>query len=139
VHEYAQRNLATMLRVPIEQLDLDSQLPFDLLPEEKIEDFKSRYSLIVELGRRDKLTVRQLIGRLGGGRGHLTFAAPPSKWRTRLSCGSPTEPADGFQHHAGRAAVPVLELFVDKWCLSFARADCFEVSTRGARCVNTTA
>jgi FMN-dependent oxidoreductase (nitrilotriacetate monooxygenase family) len=96
VHEYAQRNLAHMLRVPIEQLDLDSQLPFDLLPEEDIEDFKSRYTLIVELGRREKLTVRQLIGRLGGGRGHLTFAGTAEQVADTIELWFTNGAADGF-------------------------------------------
>jgi FMN-dependent oxidoreductase (nitrilotriacetate monooxygenase family) len=96
VHEYAQRNLAHMLRVPIEQLDLDSQLPFDLLPEEDIEDFKSRYTLIVELGRREKLTVRQLIGRLGGGRGHLTFAGTAEQVADTSELWFTNGAADGF-------------------------------------------
>jgi len=96
VHEYAQRNLAHMLRVPIEQLDLDSQLPFDLLPEEDIEDFKSRYTLIVELGRREKFTVRQLIGRLGGGRGHLTFAGTAEQVADTIELWFTNGAADGF-------------------------------------------
>jgi FMN-dependent oxidoreductase (nitrilotriacetate monooxygenase family) len=113
VHEYAQRNLATMLRVPIEQLDLDSQLPFDLLPEEKIEDFKSRYSLIVELGRREKLTVRQLIGRLGGGRGHLTFAGTAEQVADTIELWFTNGAADGF--NIMPAVLPSgLELFVEQ-------------------------
>ncbi len=113
VHEYAQRNLAQMLRVPIEQLDLDNQLPFDLLPEEKIEDFKSRYTLIVELGRREKLTVRQLIGRLGGGRGHLTFAGTAEQVADTIELWFTNGAADGF--NIMPAVLPSgLELFVDQ-------------------------
>jgi alkanesulfonate monooxygenase SsuD/methylene tetrahydromethanopterin reductase-like flavin-dependent oxidoreductase (luciferase family) len=33
----------------------------------------------VDLGRRENLTVRHLIGRLGGGRGHRTFAGTPEQ------------------------------------------------------------
>jgi FMN-dependent oxidoreductase (nitrilotriacetate monooxygenase family) len=113
VHEYAQRNLAHMLRVPIEQLDLDSQLPFDLLPEEDIEDFKSRYTLIVELGRREKLTVRQLIGRLGGGRGHLTFAGTAEQVADTIELWFTNGAADGF--NIMPAVLPSgLELFVEQ-------------------------
>ncbi|MFE2086716.1 hypothetical protein ACWD4L_38940 [Streptomyces sp. NPDC002596] len=36
--------------------------------EDEIEGAKSRYTLIVELARREKPTVRQLIGRLGRAR-----------------------------------------------------------------------
>ncbi|WP_437288320.1 LLM class flavin-dependent oxidoreductase [Sorangium sp. So ce406] len=84
--EYAKRQLAQTLRVKPEDLDLDAELPKDLPSEDQIEGAKSRYTLIVTLARRERLTVRQLIGRLGGGRGHRTFA------------GTPEQVADAIQH-----------------------------------------
>ncbi|MDC0680193.1 LLM class flavin-dependent oxidoreductase [Sorangium atrum] len=84
--EYAKRQLAQTLRVKPEDLDLDAELPRDLPSEDQIEGAKSRYTLIVSLARRERLTVRQLIGRLGGGRGHRTFA------------GAPEQVADAIQH-----------------------------------------
>ena len=96
VHEHGQRMLAGLLRVPIDQLDLDSQLPDDLPAESEIEDFKSRYSLIVELGRREHLTIRQLIGRLGGGRGHFTFAGTPEQVANMIEEWFTNGAADGF-------------------------------------------
>ncbi|KYF77336.1 monooxygenase [Sorangium cellulosum] len=84
--EYAKRQLAQTLRVEPEDLDLDAELPKDLPSEDQIEGAKSRYTLIVTLARRERLTVRQLIGRLGGGRGHRTFA------------GTPEQVADAIQH-----------------------------------------
>jgi FMN-dependent oxidoreductase (nitrilotriacetate monooxygenase family) len=96
VHEHGQLMLSRLLRVPIDQLGLDSQLPDDLPPESEIEDFKSRYSLIVELGRREHLTVRQLIGRLGGGRGHFTFAGTPEQVADVIELWFTNGAADGF-------------------------------------------
>ncbi|MGX6600754.1 LLM class flavin-dependent oxidoreductase [Micromonosporaceae bacterium Da 78-11] len=84
--EYALRQLAETLRLRPDDLHLDRPLPADLPPEDEIEGAKSRYTLIVELARRENLTVRQLIGRLGGGRGHRTFA------------GTPEQVADAIQH-----------------------------------------
>ncbi|WP_201770581.1 LLM class flavin-dependent oxidoreductase [Sorangium cellulosum] len=84
--EYAKRQLAQTLRVKPEELELDAELPRDLPSEDQIEGAKSRYTLIVCLARRERLTVRQLIGRLGGGRGHRTFA------------GTPEQVADAIQH-----------------------------------------
>ncbi|WP_437734485.1 LLM class flavin-dependent oxidoreductase [Sorangium sp. So ce1335] len=84
--EYAKRQLAQTLRVKPEDLELDAELPKDLPSEDQIEGAKSRYTLIVTLARRERLTVRQLIGRLGGGRGHRTFA------------GTPEQVADAIQH-----------------------------------------
>ncbi|BCJ62002.1 LLM class flavin-dependent oxidoreductase [Micromonospora endophytica] len=71
--------IGATLRVAPEDLDLDRELPADLPSEDEIEGAKSRYTLIVTLARRERLTVRQLIGRLGGGRGHRTFAGTPQQ------------------------------------------------------------
>jgi FMN-dependent oxidoreductase (nitrilotriacetate monooxygenase family) len=110
--EYARLQLAQTLRVQPEALALDAELPAELPDEDQIEGAKSRYTLIVTLARRERLTVRQLIGRLGGGRGHRTFA------------GTPEQVADAIQHWWERGAAdgfnimpPVLpsglERFVD--------------------------
>ncbi len=96
VHEHAQRMLSGLLRVPIDELELDSQLPEDLPDESEIEDFKSRYSLIVEMGRREKLTIRQIIGRLGGGRGHFTFTGTPDQIADTIEEWFTNGAADGF-------------------------------------------
>lgn len=65
--EYARIQLAKTLRVDPEDLPLDRQLPDNLPSEDEIEGARSRYTRIVQLARRERLTVRQLIGRLGGG------------------------------------------------------------------------
>jgi FMN-dependent oxidoreductase (nitrilotriacetate monooxygenase family) len=96
VHEHAQRMLSRLLRVPVEELDLDSQLPDSLPAESEIEDFKSRYSLIVEMGRREKLTIRQIIARLGGGRGHFTLTGTPEQVADTIEEWFTNGAADGF-------------------------------------------
>lgn len=84
--QYAIGQLATTLRVDPATLELDAPLPEEIPTEDEIEGSKSRYTLIVDLARRESLTVRQLIGRLGGGRGHRTFT------------GTPVQVADTIQH-----------------------------------------
>lgn len=112
VAEYAHQQLANTLRVPLEQLDLDRELPADLLPEDAIEGAKSRYTLIVELARRERLTVRQLIGRLGGGRGHRTFTGTPEQVADTIEEWFRGGVADGF--NIMPPLLPSgLELFVD--------------------------
>ncbi|MFE5311246.1 LLM class flavin-dependent oxidoreductase [Isoptericola sp. NPDC056605] len=96
VPEYARRQLAATLRVDPEDLPLDRQLPADLPDEDEIEGAKSRYTLIVELARRERLTVRELIGRLGGGRGHRTLAGTPEQVADALQEWYDAEAADGF-------------------------------------------
>jgi hypothetical protein len=51
-----------------QELHLVSELPNDLPDEDAIEGAKSRYTLAVTLVRRERLTVRQLFGRLVGPR-----------------------------------------------------------------------
>jgi FMN-dependent oxidoreductase (nitrilotriacetate monooxygenase family) len=94
--EYAKRQLAQTLRVPPEVLELDAELPADIPDEDQIEGSKSRFTLIVSLARRERLTVRQLIGRLGGGRGHRTFAGTPEQVADAIQNWWENGAADGF-------------------------------------------
>jgi FMN-dependent oxidoreductase (nitrilotriacetate monooxygenase family) len=96
VAEYARRQLAQLLRVEPELLTLDAELPDSLPAEDQIEGAKSRYTLVVELARRERLTVRQLIGRLGGGRGHRTFAGTPEQLAETIEDWHTNGAADGF-------------------------------------------
>jgi FMN-dependent oxidoreductase (nitrilotriacetate monooxygenase family) len=111
--EYAKRQLAQTLRVKEHDLDLDAELPKDLPDEDAIEGAKSRYTLVVSLARRERLTVRQLIGRLGGGRGHRTFAGTPEQVADAMQLWWENGAADGFN-----VMPPVLpsglRLFVDQ-------------------------
>jgi alkanesulfonate monooxygenase SsuD/methylene tetrahydromethanopterin reductase-like flavin-dependent oxidoreductase (luciferase family) len=111
--EYARIQLAKTLRVAPEDLPLDRQLPDNLPGEDEIEGAKSRYTLIVQLARREKLTVRELIGRLGGGRGHRTFTGTPVQVADAIQEWFDGGAADGFN-----IMPPVLpsglETFVDQ-------------------------
>ena len=94
--EYARIQLARTRRVNPEDLPLDRQLPDNLPSEDEIEGAKSRYTLIVELARRERLTVRELIGRLGGGRGHRTFTGTPVQVADAIQEWFEAGAADGF-------------------------------------------
>ncbi len=94
--EYAIEQLAELLKVDPARLHLDRELPADLPEEEEIEGAKSRRTLVVNLGRRERLTVRQLIGRLGGGRGHFTFAGTPTQVADVITEWYREGAADGF-------------------------------------------
>ncbi|MFD5798029.1 LLM class flavin-dependent oxidoreductase [Streptomyces diastatochromogenes] len=96
VYDHGVSRLESLLQLPAGTLELDAQLPADLPPESAIEGAKSRYTLIVELARRERLTVRQLIGRLGGGRGHLTFAGTPEQVADQIETWFTQGAADGF-------------------------------------------
>jgi len=94
--EYALPQLAELLQVDVADLRLDRELPENLPEEQAIEGAKSRRTLVVELGRRERLTVRQLIARLGGGRGHLTFAGTPEQIADAIGLWFDGGAADGF-------------------------------------------
>jgi len=94
--EYAKRQLAQVLRVDPGLLELDAELPRDLPGEDQIEGQKSRYTLIVNLARRERLTVRQLLARLGGGRGHRTFSGTPEQVADAIESWWQSGAADGF-------------------------------------------
>ena len=64
------------------------------------------------LARRERLTVRQLIGRLGGGRGHRTFTGTPEQVADAIEDWFDSGAADGF--NIMPAVLPSgLEAFVD--------------------------
>ncbi|MEU9156391.1 LLM class flavin-dependent oxidoreductase [Streptomyces sp. NPDC048417] len=96
VHRHGVDRLERLLQLAPGTLELDAQLPADLPSEDAVEGAKSRYTLVVELARRDRLTVRQLIGRLGGGRGHLTFAGTPEQIADAIGTWFTEGAADGF-------------------------------------------
>lgn len=112
VYTHGVDGLERLLQLPPNTLELDAPLPTDLPPEDAIEGAKSRYTLVVELARRDRLTVRQLIGRLGGGRGHLTFAGTPEQVADAIGTWFTQGAADGF--NIMPAVLPSgLDAFVD--------------------------
>jgi FMN-dependent oxidoreductase (nitrilotriacetate monooxygenase family) len=112
-YEHGRGRLAELLHVPLERLGLDDRLPDDLPPPARVNGAQSRYELVVSLARRDRLTVRELIGRLGGGRGHRTFAGTPEQVADQIEAWFGDGAADGFN-----IMPPVLpsglDLFVDE-------------------------
>ncbi|MFF9085452.1 LLM class flavin-dependent oxidoreductase [Streptomyces sp. NPDC014991] len=96
VYDHGVARLESLLQLEPGTLELDARLPADLPPESAVEGAKSRYTLVVELARRERLTVRQLIGRLGGGRGHLTFAGTPEQVADQIGTWFTEGAADGF-------------------------------------------
>jgi FMN-dependent oxidoreductase (nitrilotriacetate monooxygenase family) len=113
VPEYARDQLAGLLGLDPAELELDRELPPGLPEEDQVEGMKSRYTLIVELARRERLTVRQLIGRLGGGRGHRTFTGTAEQVADAIEDWADHGAADGF--NIMPAVMPSgLEAFVDR-------------------------
>ncbi|BBH69159.1 monooxygenase [Actinoplanes sp. OR16] len=128
--EYARLQLAERFGVDPSVLKLDEPLPSHLPGEDEIEGAKSRYTLIVDLARRENLTVRQLIGRLGGGRGHRTFTGTPVQVADAIQEWYSGGAADGF--NIMPAVLPSgLTTFVDEVVPILAERGLFRTSYEG--------
>lgn len=94
--EYAKKTLAQQLQVAPDVLELDEVLPEGLETATSKEKSTSRRDLILDLGYRKNLTVRQIIRELGSGRGHQTFAGTPEQLADRIEYWFKAGAADGF-------------------------------------------
>lgn len=109
-HPLAQ--LAHDIGIPAAEIDLDAPLPDDVRPVEEIQGNRARYELTLALARREQLTVRQLLLRLGSGRGHRAFTGTPEQVADDIELWASTGAADGF--NIMPAVLPSgLEVFVD--------------------------
>ena len=95
VPEYGLRQLASLIGVELDENDLDHPLP-ELGDVRHVQGHQSRFTVVTELARREKLTVRQLLVRLGGGRGHRTFTGTPEQIADTLEEWFAAGAADGF-------------------------------------------
>jgi FMN-dependent oxidoreductase (nitrilotriacetate monooxygenase family) len=110
--EYALAQLSFFLETEIGEDQLDEKLP-ELAGVDSVNRHKSRYDLIVNLARSEDLTVRQLIGRLAGGRGHRTMVGTPEQVADDLESWFVNRAADGFNYMP--PTIPdQLEVFVDQ-------------------------
>jgi len=95
VPPYGLGQLSNVFGVDLSGLDLDAPLP-DVPIEDANEGQRSRATLIATIARRDKLTVRELLVRLAGGRGHRTFTGTPEQLADDLELWFRDGGADGF-------------------------------------------
>jgi FMN-dependent oxidoreductase (nitrilotriacetate monooxygenase family) len=92
---YGLRQLSQLLGTEISEAELDRPLR-DLGAVEHIQGHQSRFQLVTELARRDNLTVRELLARMGGGRGHRTFTGTPEQIADTIEEWFRGGAADGF-------------------------------------------
>ncbi|GAC70394.1 putative FMNH2-dependent monooxygenase [Gordonia soli NBRC 108243] len=93
--DYALRQLSAFFGQDLSDLSLDDRLP-ELPPESAIEGQKSRSTLVRKLAEESDLTIRELLGRLGGGRGHRSIAGTPEQIADDLIAWFEAGAADGF-------------------------------------------
>lgn len=130
-HDQALALLADMLGVPAAELDLDGPVPEATRGVEAYEGNKSRYLLITEMARRERLTVRQVLNRLGGGRGHRIVTGTPEQVADFLEEWVTQGGADGFN-----IMPPVLpsglDVFVDEVVPVLQKRGCFRTEYAGS-------
>jgi alkanesulfonate monooxygenase SsuD/methylene tetrahydromethanopterin reductase-like flavin-dependent oxidoreductase (luciferase family) len=98
---------------------------------------QSRYELVVYLARREKLTLRQLLSRLGGGRGHRAFTGTPEQVADAIQQWFQQGAADGF--NIMPPLLPSgLEEFVDHVVPILQRRGLFRTEYQGSTCAITT-
>jgi FMN-dependent oxidoreductase (nitrilotriacetate monooxygenase family) len=112
VPEYGLDQLAAILEVDADELVLDEPIPERVLSR-PVQGFQSRSALIGELAKREQLSVRQVLSRLGGGRGHFTIAGTPTQVADTMVSWFEGGAADGFNVMA--PALPSgLETFISE-------------------------
>jgi N-acetyl-S-(2-succino)cysteine monooxygenase len=95
VPAYGLKQLSSLVGVELGEGDLDKPLP-KLGDARDQQGHQSRFTVVTELASREQLTVRQLLVRLGGGRGHRTFSGTPEQIADTLQDWFDRGAADGF-------------------------------------------
>lgn len=109
---YGLLQLARVFEIEPSELELDGPLPAKVLARPKLEGSQSRADLIIDLAVREELTVRQILARLSGGRGHFEFAGTPGQVADTIVEWFEGGAADGFNIMA--PALPSgLEAFIE--------------------------
>lgn len=97
VSAYGIQCLSDTLQKDMSKYPLDGLVPLDELPSvHEIKGQQARFQLYVDLARRENLTIRELIIRTAGGRGHFTFAGTPVQIADVLEKWFRSGAADGF-------------------------------------------
>ena len=120
IPEYGLRQLTSLAGVDLSGLELDSQVPLDLFGDAGAvtDNNRSRTQVIAGIVHREKPTVRQLLHRLAGARGHRVFTGTPEQVADTIEEWFTGGAADGFNimppHYPGglevftETVVPIL-------------------------------
>jgi alkanesulfonate monooxygenase SsuD/methylene tetrahydromethanopterin reductase-like flavin-dependent oxidoreductase (luciferase family) len=94
--EYSLTQLRQMIGLDLSGFDLDGPFPRHLIDTEGACGVASRFKLVVDIVDREKPTIRQLVQRLAGARGHWVIAGPPEKIADNIRTWFENGAADGF-------------------------------------------
>ncbi|MFD2252094.1 FMN-dependent oxidoreductase (nitrilotriacetate monooxygenase family) [Pseudochelatococcus lubricantis] len=126
--EYGLARIAGLLQIDPARLSFDAPLPDDVAPPK---DGGHTFSgATIELARREKLTVRQLLHRLGTGTGHRLLVGTPETIADDIEAWFLSGAADGFNLMPD--VLPEgLEVFVDHVVPLLQRKGIFRTEYRG--------
>ncbi|MGG4145944.1 LLM class flavin-dependent oxidoreductase [Paenibacillus algorifonticola] len=94
---YGLKRLSTLFKIDLTDCPLDEPVPLHLLPcHEEINGNRGRFELVEGMARKEKLTLRQLIMRTAGSRGHASLTGTPLQIADELERWFVGRAADGF-------------------------------------------
>ncbi|SCK56828.1 FMN-dependent oxidoreductase, nitrilotriacetate monooxygenase family [Streptomyces sp. WMMB 714] len=135
--EYSLELLHRLLGIRLSQEELDGPVPRELIGTEGERGDHSRFRLVLGIIEREELTVRQLLHRLAGARGHRVIAGTPEQVADQLQQWFEQGAADGFN-----VMPPWLpggfEVFADEVVPILRRRGLFRHASRAAHCGSTT-
>jgi FMN-dependent oxidoreductase (nitrilotriacetate monooxygenase family) len=94
--EYSLDLLHQLLGIRLTQDQLDGPVPRELIEDGGERGKGSRFQLVLDIVDREQPTVRQLLHRLAGARGHRVIAGTPEQVADQLQLWFETGAADGF-------------------------------------------
>ncbi|GLW06493.1 monooxygenase [Microtetraspora sp. NBRC 13810] len=94
--EYSLGQLRGLLGVDLSGHDLDGPVPRELIPAGGERHESSRFQVVLDIIDRERPTIRGLLHRLAGARGHWVTAGTPEQIADRITEWFTTGAADGF-------------------------------------------
>ncbi|WP_157253662.1 LLM class flavin-dependent oxidoreductase [Nonomuraea typhae] len=94
--EYSVQQLRQFLGIDLSGHDLDGPVPREKLPTHEQRGYGSRFGVVVDIIERENPTIRQLLHRLAGARGHWVTAGTPEQIADRIEEWFTGGAADGF-------------------------------------------
>jgi len=94
--EYSLGQLQRMIGLDLSRHDLDAPFPRHLVRTDGELGVASRFQVVLDIVDREKPTIRQLIQRLAGGRGHHVIAGTPEQIADAMQTWFENGAADGF-------------------------------------------
>lgn len=120
--EYSLYQLRRIVDADLSSHDLDGPFPRELISVEGERGASSRFHVVLDIIERENPTIRRLLHRLAGARGHWVRAGTPEQIAHNIQEWFDNGAADGFN-----VMPPYLQggfdVFAEEWCRSCAGAD----------------